>query len=105
MLDRTDLKMALAAVSYYQRAHILSRRPVPPAADRLKEHLEEALSARRQEPVVPQQQWLSTKEIAERRRCSQKTAQRLARRIGHQIGRDWFVLADALPQEEDRDAA
>ena len=53
MLDPVDLKMALAAVSYYRRAHILSRRPVPPAADRLAEHLKQELSARGQETAVP----------------------------------------------------
>jgi hypothetical protein len=35
--------MALAAVSYYRRAHILTKRPVPPAADVLAEHSVSAL--------------------------------------------------------------
>jgi hypothetical protein len=28
-MDRTDLEMARVAVSYYRRAHVLSKRPVP----------------------------------------------------------------------------
>jgi AraC-like DNA-binding protein len=106
-LTSADLRMALAAVSYYRRAHILSRRPVPPAADALVEHLEQALmSASGQESVAPQAEWLSTGQVARRLGCSERTARRMAPLIGRRAGRDWVISADALPQrQEDSDVA
>ncbi|KLO29522.1 hypothetical protein [Mycobacterium haemophilum] len=103
LLDRADLKMALAAVAYYRRAHILSKRPIPPAADRLAAHLEQALSACGQEDVARQSDWLSTEQLAQRLNCSTRTARRIATRIGRRAGRDWLVPADALTQEENGD--
>lgn len=105
-LDRTDLQMARVAVSYYRRAHELAKREVPPAADRCAEHLQEALSlsASGQEDAVPQQDWLSTGEVAQKLGCSERTARRTAKRIGRRIGRDWFIPADALPREEEDDS-
>jgi AraC-like DNA-binding protein len=106
MLDKTDLKMAVVAANYYRNVWEASpTREVPPAVDRLLAHLHREMSASGQELVVAQQEWLSTREVADRRGCSEKTAQRLARRIGRRFGRDWFVLADALPEVEENDAA
>jgi hypothetical protein len=104
VLDRTDLRMAVVAVSYYQRAHVLSKRPVPPAADRLAEHLQEALSARGHDCVACEEEWLGTRQIAVRLGCSERTARRLAERSGRRIGRDWFIAADALPKEDEEHA-
>jgi hypothetical protein len=94
--------MALAAVSYYRRAFVLSRRPVPPAADALVEHLEQALmSASGQESVASQADWLSTRQAARLLGCSERTARRMAARIGRRAGRDWIIPADALPQRQE----
>jgi hypothetical protein len=105
--DRTDLEMARVALSYYRRAHILSRRPVPPAAERLADRLDLALSvtASGQETVGAQIEWLSTHQAAQRLNCCERTAQRLAERVGRRFGRDWFIPADALPDEEENDSA
>lgn len=103
-LDRADLRMALAAVSYYRRAHILAKRPVPPAADMLAQRLEQAMAASGQEPVAPQQEWLSTRQAARLLGCSDRTARRIAARIGRRAGRDWVIPVDALPQREERDS-
>jgi hypothetical protein len=106
-LDRTDLEMARVALSYYRRAHILSRRAVPPAADRLADRLDLALSvsASGQEDVAAQIEWLSTRQVAQRLNCCERTAQRLAERVGRRFGRDWFIPADALPEQEGEDDA
>jgi hypothetical protein len=106
-LDRTDLEMARVALSYYRRAHVLSRRPVPPAAQRLADRLDLALSvsASGREDVAAQIEWLSTRQVAQRLNCCERTAQRLAERVGRRFGRDWFIPADALPDEEENDSA
>jgi hypothetical protein len=105
-LDRADLRMALAAVSYYRRAHILAKRPVPTAADALAEHLEQALmSASGQDDVAAQPEWLSTGQVARLLGCSERTARRIAARIGSRVGRDWVISADALPRREDNSDA
>jgi hypothetical protein len=41
-------------------------------------------------------QWLSTREIAQRRGCSTRQARRIAQKIGRQIGTDWFIAEDSL---------
>jgi hypothetical protein len=97
--------VALAAVSYYRRAHILGKRPIPPAADSLADHLEQALSVSGQEPVAAQPDWLSTRQAARLLGCSDRTARRIAVRVGRRVGRDWLIPADALPREEDGDDA
>jgi hypothetical protein len=43
--------------------------------------------------------------VAQRLNCSERTAQRLAKRVGRQFGRDWFIPADALPEQEGEDDA
>jgi hypothetical protein len=93
----------LVALEYYRRAHLLSKRPIPPAADRLAEHLERALSAGGQEPVAAQPDWLSTRQAAGRLRCSDRTARRIAERLGRKVGREWLIPADALPEEDEGD--
>jgi len=102
-LDKTDLRMAMVALSYYRRAHVLSKRPVPAAADRLADHLQQAMAASGHESVVAQVDWLSTREVVQRRICSERTARRLAERVGRKFGRGWFIPADALPQQEGED--
>lgn len=100
-LDKTDLRMALVAVSYYRHAYILAKRPVPAAADRLVGRLETALAASGQEPVAVQPHWLSTRQLADRLRCSDRTARRIAARHGHRLGRDWLIPADAVTGDEE----
>jgi AraC-like DNA-binding protein len=100
ILDDIDVRMALVAASYYRRAHILCKRPVPAAADRLINHLTH-LAVNGQANGVAQPHWLSTKQVAQRLGCSDRTARRIAARVGRRIGRQWVVPADALPSEED----
>ena len=99
-LDPLDLRTALRAVGFWRSAHRFSRVPVPPAADRLAANLEAALVAfERQQDVVPQPQWLTTAEVADRMQCSANTALRLARRVGHRVGRIWLTPDTALPED------
>ncbi len=99
-LDELDLKTALVVVSYFRRAHQLSKREVPPAADRLAERLQVLMSSVGHEPVVVQPDWLTTAEVAARLNISQRHARRIAARIGYRIGHQLVVPADALPEEE-----
>ncbi|MGO9098864.1 MAG: helix-turn-helix domain-containing protein [Mycobacterium sp.] len=97
-----DLKMAIVAVAYYRRAHILSKRPVPPSADRLADHLQQTLlSANGQEMPAAQTHWLSTRQAARLLGCSDRTARRIAARVGRRIGRDWLIPADAIREEDE----
>ena len=93
--------MARAATAYYVRAHMLSRREVPPAALRLAGHLDLLLSDIGQAPVVPPQEWLTTQQVAERLGCSQRAAQRIATKCGTRFGRQLLTPADALPEDTD----
>jgi hypothetical protein len=90
-LDHRDLKMALAAVGYFRRAHELSNMPVPPAADRLTERLNSMMSAVGQEDVAPQPNWLSTEELATRMDICPRQARRIAKRIGQKVGGRWWI--------------
>ena len=100
-LDRADIRTALTAVEFWRSVHRFSRVPVPPALDRVADNLLQAMVAfKRQEDVVPQEQWLTTAEVADRMQCSASTALRLARRHGHRVGRQWFTPATALPMED-----
>ena len=99
-LDATDLRTALAACHYYMRGHELIKRPVPPAAYLLAVHLQQALAVSGTEPVVPQTELLTTKEVAARLKCCERTARNIAQRVGRKIGRQWFVAADAIPTED-----
>ncbi len=98
-LDPPDVRAALAALRFYRRAHELSRLPVPPALDRVADYLKSVVAFKRQEDVVPQEELLTTAEVADRMQCSLSTALRLARRHGHRVGRQWFTPADALPED------
>jgi len=100
MLDRVDINMARVAVAWYIRAHHLHKRPVPAAAYRLADHLEDAVSANGPECVVPEPDWMTTGEVAARLKCSTRHARRIAERIGKRVGRQWLIPPDALPDEE-----
>lgn len=97
-LDAADLRMALHALAYYRSAYGYLKRPVPPGAERLEEHLQQALAASGQEEVAPQVNWVTTREVMRRCNCSESTAKRIARSVGKKVGRDWMVPADALPE-------
>ena len=99
MLDPSDIRTVLAALQFHRRAHEWSRLPVPPALDRVAANLESMLAFKRQDEVVPQEELLTTTEVAARMRCSANTALRLARRHGHRVGRQWLTPADALPED------
>jgi hypothetical protein len=98
--DEGDLRTALAVVSYFRRAHQLSNRPIPPAADKLAERLTGLLAVNGQECFVPQQEWLTTRQVASRLQCSQRTARRIAAQVGRKPGREWQVPAEAIPEED-----
>jgi hypothetical protein len=101
-LDSTDIRMALAATHYYRRAFVLLKRPVPPAADRLVDHLQQALvAANGQETAAAQPHWYSTRQVAQLLGISDRTARRLAKQIGQRVGRAWIIPADALPSEDE----
>ena len=95
-LDRSDLKTVRAALRFYRRVHEEAHLPIPPALDRVAANLQAMVAFKRQEDVVPQTQWLTTAEVAERMQCSANTALRLARRHGHRVGRQWLTPADAI---------
>jgi hypothetical protein len=97
-LDATDLRMARVALNYYVPAWRLCKRPVPPAATLLAEHLDALMAASGPESQVPQEQWITTAEAAHRTGYSERHIRRLAPRIGRRIGRVWAIRADALPQ-------
>lgn len=97
-LDRVDLRTAAVALEYYRRAHLLSKRPIPPAADRLAEHLRDLVSVNGQDASTAEQHWFTTRQAAQCLQCSERTARRIARRIGRKVGRQWLIPADALPE-------
>ena len=98
-LDLADIRTVLAALQFHRRAHEWSRLPVPPALDRAADNLQAMVAFKRQEDVVPQTQWLTTAEVADRMRCSLSTALRIARRVGQQVGRIWLTPDTALPED------
>ncbi len=110
-LEPLDIRTALAAVEFWRSAHRLSRLPVPPALDRTAANLlqlanaarvrdlEAVVAFKRQEDVVPQPQWLTTDQVADRMGCSLSSALRLARRLGHRVGRIWLTPADAITED------
>ncbi len=100
-LDATDLRMATVATNYYIHAHRLSKRPVPDAAYRLADHLEQCMSVTGPDPVVPQERWVTTAEAARITGYSDRHIRRLAPLIGRKIGRTWAIRADALPDDEE----
>lgn len=98
-LDQTDLRMALAAADFYRRACVLSKRPVPPAADRLVEHLLALMSDHGQQPATPQPHWLTTEQVARRLNISERHARRIATTVGQRVGRQWWIPETALPED------
>ena len=99
-LDRTDLRTALVAANYYTRAHALIKRPVPDAAIRLIDNLQQALSSSGHPEERPQPQLMTVKQLAEQRGCSTRHARRIATRIGHRFGRQWLIPVDAIEEQE-----
>jgi AraC-like DNA-binding protein len=96
-----DWKLLVAAVEFYRSAHRLSHLPIPPALDRAAANLQTLMAANGQGSVAPQQEWLTTDQIAERLHCSERTARRKAAEVGKKIRRQWMAPADALPTTED----
>ncbi len=99
-LDNNDLRTARTAVAFYRRAYVMHKRPVPPAVTALAQHLTSMLAEGGQETVVPQQEWLTTRQVATRLRCSQRTARRIAAQVGRKAGHQWLIPADAVPEED-----
>jgi hypothetical protein len=99
MISDLDIRTVLAALRFYRRAHEWSRLPVPPELDLVAANLTALVAFKRQEDVVPQEEWLTTAQVADRMHCSSSTALRTARRHGHRVGRIWLTPADALPED------
>ena len=90
-LDKPDIRTALAAVEFWRSVYRFSRVPVPPTVDRLAERLTTMMSANGREAVAPQPHWITTEELATRRRISQRQARRIAKRIGQKVGGRWWI--------------
>ncbi len=89
--------MALVAVKYYLRAHMLAQRTPDLAAYRLAHNLEDTImSANGRDHVGAQQELLTVKQIAEHTGVSERHARRIATRLGRKIGRQWLTPADAV---------
>ncbi len=97
-LDRTDLRMAFVALKYYLRGHTLARKTPELAAYRLAHRLEQIMSADGHDSVGVQPHWLTVKQAAKRTGYSERHMCRIAGRIGHWSGRQWFIDPDALPE-------
>jgi hypothetical protein len=93
------LRAALQAVQLAARRRGLDG--LPPSADygQLAEALRSALAADGREPVAEQPDWVSTRQAARKLGCSERNARRIAARVGHRVGRQWLIPADALPKE------
>ncbi len=46
------------------------------------------------------QDWYSIRQAAQRLNRSERQTRRIAQHVGHRFGRDWFIPADALPEQE-----
>ena len=93
-LDRFDLKTCRVGLLWIQRHRELYRQPANPAIDRAIEHLEEILSvsASGPEDEAAQQNWITSKQAAERWGCSTRHVRRIAEQLGgRKDGRDWQI--------------
>jgi hypothetical protein len=93
-LDRFDLKTCRVGLLWIQRHRELHRQPANPAIDRAIEHLEVTLSMSASGPEVKaaEDNWITTRQYAERWGCSTRHARRIAPLIGgRKDGRDWLI--------------
>ena len=106
-LDTADLKMAQVAINYYIAVWEYHKKPIPPGAYRLREHLPDAIAACLEpepEPAAPQTEWITTAEAAQRTGQSERTIRRNAPKIGgKQVGRTWLIPAQSLPKYEEEE--
>jgi hypothetical protein len=56
------------------------------------------MADRGHDPASPAAQWISTRDAAQRLRCSNRQARRVAQKIGRKIGAVWVIPADALEE-------
>jgi hypothetical protein len=80
------------------RVHQPSRWLMPLRSDTARRTASVAASGH-PEPAAAQH-WLSTRQTAQQLGCSDRTARRIAQKVGHRIGREWLIPAAALPEEE-----
>ena len=100
MLDRADIQMALVCARYYMRAHQLRQRTPDLAAFRLADRLERLLMAASGRNLVGAQEHLLTvQQVSQATGLSERQSRRIAARVGRKIGRQWFVPADALEED------
>jgi hypothetical protein len=100
-LDRAELQMALVALAYYQRAHLIMGRPIPPEAEHLEQRLRTLMSADGPQKVAPVGKLLTTGQVAQRLNISQRHALRIAQKFGYRVGRQWLTPEDALALPEE----
>ena len=99
MLDHTDLKTCRVGLLWIRRHRELYRQPADPAVDRAIGHLEATLSvsASGPEDEAPEQNWVTTRQAAERWGCSTRHVRRIAEQLGgRKDGRDWQIPERAL---------
>ena len=102
-LDRAELQMALVALAYYQRAHLIMGRPIPAEADHLEQRLRTLMSADGPKNDVRLEKLITTGQIAQRLNISQRHARRIATKVGRRVGRQWLTPEDALALPEETD--
>ena len=94
MLDRTDLTTCRVGLLWIRRHRELHHQPAHPAINRAIEHLEVTLSmsANGPEDEAAEDNWITTRQYAERWGCSTRHARRIAPLIGgRKDGRDWLI--------------
>jgi hypothetical protein len=98
-LDRTDLETCRVGLLWIQRHRELHRQPTSPSIERAIEHIEGILSvsACGPEDEAPEQNWVTTRQAAERWGCSTRHVRRIAEQLGgRKDGRDWLIPEGAL---------
>jgi hypothetical protein len=93
-LHRTDLETCRVGLLWIQRHRELHRQPTSPSIERAIEHIEKVLSmsACGPEGEAPEDNWITTRQYAERWGCSTRHARRIAPLIGgRKDGRDWLI--------------
>jgi hypothetical protein len=99
MLDRADLNTCHIALGFVRSLREYHRQPPDPAEERAIENLEAELTgcSSATEDEAAGENWVTTKEAAEMRGCTQSYMRRIAPHLGgHKNGRDWLIPKEAV---------
>jgi hypothetical protein len=99
MLDDTDLQTCYRGLLWIRNLRQAHRQPPDPAVERAIEHLEDTLTscASATKDAVAEHTWITTRQAAELRGCTQSYIRRIAEDLGgRKDGRDWLIPEDAL---------